>query len=80
MVRGNNWQPTCRLIKPLPEAPLESSPREHIADIEISNQRECFAAKLDQPYRLGDNFNDPDYNHALEFLHDQINQIGVTID
>jgi hypothetical protein len=34
MVRGNNWQPTCRLIKPLPES--TESPSE-IADIEIEN-------------------------------------------
>ena len=71
MVRGNNWQPTCRLIKPLPEQ-QNDSPGE-IADIEIENYGK-------ESYRLGDNQNDPDYNHALEFLHDQISKIEVTID
>ena len=80
MVMGGNWQPTCRLMKQLPEAPTDVSPRENIADIEISNERDVLCVKQDQPYRLGDNSSDPDYNHALEFLHDQITKIEVTID
>ena len=70
MVKGSNWQPTCRLNKPLPET---NDSQGEIADIEIANH----GSEL---YRIGDNQNDPDYNHALEFLHDQISKIEVTID
>jgi hypothetical protein len=34
MVKGNNWQPTCRLIKPLPDS---NDSQGEIADIEIAN-------------------------------------------
>lgn len=82
MIRGGNWQPTCRLIKPLPR--VDGSPTRdinNIADLEIVNVGVSNTMQEDQPpYRIGDNQHDPDYNHALEFLHDQITKIEVTID
>ena len=47
MVLGGNWQPTCRLMKQLPEAPTDVSLRENIADIEISNERDILCVKQD---------------------------------